>query len=685
MMIEIANILALTFSGQNILSVLIVIIVLFAFLATLAINRISILRIRKRADQTKEMSAIMQHTLSISNDYVLKLNIKEHLGVNLHGDLLPKEGITFEDSFDCIHPDDRLIYREFIMRLYHGETTTDECVFRWDMSNIQHLGDWRYMHDNCVAEYGDGRQNPPTTIFCTLRDVTEQLRQEQEEAQLTEKYRQMFEQSIVGLAFYDKDGNLLSANQRMREILKFQSDDDPYYYNHTLYQMPTFRNLLNGRHVEECHFCTKSVVIERGVNCFTEIRVHPIYNDNGEVFYITISIRDITQERELYLQNKKNDMEMQQVNEAIQQYETELLYLMETCDMRFFRTSIMDRTCTFYKAMSVAEKQISFEELVAHFPDGSFRLGLMDFANYFSVPRTDLTHMRPLFHEGEALQWNLIDSVPIFDEDGHLQGTYGIVRSVSELIEKQEQLKKETERANDSGRVKSFFMANMTHEIRTPLNSIVGFSDILPMLTTQEEKKEIIRVIMNNCDMLLRLINDIFAISSLNTGGVIIEPRKVDFAKSFNDICESLKDRVQNPGVEFLQENPYETFVVLIDNGRIQQVITNFITNAVKYTHQGHIKVGYRRETRMIEGESEDGLYIYCEDTGEGIPQEAQGRVFERFVKLNDFIQGTGLGLSICKAIADACKGRIGVISEGSGKGSTFWLWIPCEELKTDE
>ena len=681
MNIVLANILALTFTGQDIVSVLMVVIVLFAFLATWAINRISILRIRKRTDQTKDLSAIMQHTLSISNDYVLKLNIREHHGVNLYGDLLPKEGIGFEESFDCIHPDDRHIYREFIMRLYHGETSTDECIFRWDMSNKRHLGKWRYMHDNGVTEFGNGKQNPPTNIFCTLRDVTEQISQEQEDAKMTEKYRMMFEQSIIGQAFYDKDGNLLTANQKMREILKFQSEDDPYYYSHSLFEMPTFRNLLSGRYVEELFFCTKSVIIERGVNCYTEMRVHPICNESGDLYYITLSIRDVTDERELYFQNKKSDMEMRLANEAIQQYETELQYLMETCDMRFFLVTSQDKICTFHKAMSVPEKQITLEELANHFPEGPFRSGLLNGGEYFNVPRANLFRMRPLFHEGETLQWNLIDSVPFFDEEGHRLGNYGIIRNVNELIKKQEQLKRETERANDSGRLKSVFMANMTHEIRTPLNSIVGFSDILSMLSTQEEKQEIIRVIMNNCDMLLRLINDILAISSLDTGGIHIEPSKVDFAKSFNDICESLKERIQQPGVEFIRENPYETFEILVDNGRLQQVITNFVTNAVKYTHQGYIKVGYRQEARLVDGETKDGLYIYCEDSGDGIPQEAQERIFDRFVKLNDYIQGTGLGLSICKAIADACKGKIGVVSEGSSKGSTFWLWIPLEEM----
>ena len=220
-------------------------------------------------------------------------------------------------------------------------------------------------------------------------------------------------------------------------------------------------------------------------------------------------------------------------------------------------------------------------------------------------------------------------------------------------------------------------MANMTHEIRTPLNSIVGFSDVLPMLQTPEEKQEIIKVIMNNCDMLLRLINDILALSTADSSGITIEEETVDFVKTFANICQSMEQRVQNPNVQFIADSPRDALVISVDPGRIQQVITNFVTNAVKYTQEGHIKVGYDYR--------DNGLYIYCEDTGTGIPKEAQKRVFERFVKLNDYIQGTGLGLSICKAIADKCHGKIGVDSEGEGKGSTFWMWIPCEEQKKQE
>ena len=676
MSIAILHINSFAFAMPDAVSMLMVMIMGIAFLIAWAINRLVLMRIRMGVGKSREISAIMQHTLDRSESYVLKLDIARRHAINVHGHLLPEEGIGYQESFGLIHPDDLNAYRAFIQRMVSGETTTDECVFRWDMSGSQRLGQWRYMHDQGIAER-EKETGKVRNIFCTMTDCTEEVLREQEEQEMANKYRMMFEQSIIGLAFYDKDGHLLTANKKMRDILKFQSEEDPLFYKTSLFDMPSFRNLLYNRHVEDLYFCTKSIIIERGVNCYTEIRLHPIYNDNGELHYITFAIRDVTQERELYLQNKKNSRDIRQANEAIRQYENEIQYLMDTCNMRFFRCSRAERACTFYKGMTTEVSKMSFDKLIEHFSDSPFRQGLMEYDTYFSVQRTELTKMHPLFHEGDEMQWNYIDSVPFFNENGEMEGTYGIVRNVNDLVKKQEELKQETERANDSGRLKSVFMANMTHEIRTPLNSIVGFSDVLPMLSTTEEKQEIIRVIMNNCDMLMRLINDILAISAVDDSGIKIIPREVDFAKSFDDICESLKTRIQEPGVTFIKDNPYTTFVTQIDNGRIQQVITNFVTNAVKYTHQGHIKVGYR-----YEGQS---LYIYCEDTGAGIPKEHQTKIFDRFVKLNDFVQGTGLGLSICKAIADGCHGQIGVESEGDGCGSTFWMKVPCEEIRSEK
>ncbi len=666
--------------GVDSMSVLMTFLTFLAFAIGWAVNRISILRIRKNSARTKELSTIMQHTLNTSNNYVLRLNLVDRYAVNMHGDFLPPEGMGYEESLNYIHPDDRILYRDFLIRLLNGAKTS-ETIFRWDRSLGKHEEDWCYIRDVGIAEYANANQDRPINFFCTLTDQTEQVLKEKEEHELTDRYRRTFDQSIVGLAFYDDKGNLLTANKKMREILKFQSEDDPYYYQSTIFDKPYFRDILHNHQAEELHFCTKTVIIERGVNCYTEMQVHPINDEKGQLLYITFSIRDITEERNLYLENKKNDEAVVEQSQAIERYEQELQYLMENCDMRFFRINAKDHICTFYKTMKMPEIKMTLKEVMTHFVDSSFIKGLKSYEQYFNVPRTELTRMRPFFHESKEMRWNFIESIPSFDEKGHFTGTYGIVRNVTPLIEKQELLKEETERANQSGLRKSTFMANMTHEIRTPLNAIVGFSDVLPMMSTPEEKREIIHVIMNNCDMLLRLVNDVLAVSDLDNNGIEIFPSKTDFVASFNDIATSLAQRVQMPGVAFLKESPLTKFITILDSGRIQQVITNFVTNAIKYTQQGHIKIGYELQHRN----GKNGLYLYCEDTGTGIPKEAQAKVFDRFVKLNDYVQGTGLGLSICKAIADSCHGDIGVFSEGNGKGSTFWFWLPCEEITENE
>ena len=247
-----------------------------------------------------------------------------------------------------------------------------------------------------------------------------------------------------------------------------------------------------------------------------------------------------------------------------------------------------------------------------------------------------------------------------------------ITVDTTKLEQAKEQLEAVTQLANESVRLKSGFMASMTHELRTPLNAIIGFTGVLDVLQGTPERAEYVRIIRNSSDMLQRLINDIIEASPITGGTIAIKPEKIDFAPAFDDICLTLEQRVKGTDLQFITENPYDTLVTTLDIERIQQVLTNFVTNAVKFTKQGHVRLGYRYEKH--------GLYLYCEDTGAGIPKDKQQVVFERFVKLDEFVQGTGMGLAICKSIADSCGGDIGVISRGEGKGSTFWLWIPCEE-----
>ena len=232
------------------------------------------------------------------------------------------------------------------------------------------------------------------------------------------------------------------------------------------------------------------------------------------------------------------------------------------------------------------------------------------------------------------------------------------------------ELKEMKERAELSDRLKSAFLANMSHEIRTPLNAIVGFSELLLDCDDPDERAECGRMIESNNELLLRLINDILDLSKIESG--ILESKRVKF--SITQLCDELYrmmlQKMSNVDVKLLQEKLPHDYYVFLDRDRLKQVWMNFLTNAMKCTRSGYIRMGF-----SIENE---GLRFYVEDTGCGIPKKLHGQVFGRFQKLNEFTQGTGLGLAISKAIVEAAGGEIGFISE-PGVGSTFWGWVPCE------
>lgn len=650
--------------------IILVTIVILVFLIVIVYNRIILQRIRRASRLSRQTSNLMQQALKSCETNVIMYDPAKDYTFKLYGHMIPDRGITSDEWKAHVHPDDLPDALHCIRQVISGKEKEKEFNYRWNFNFEEGEPRWGYLHNYSIGEYVSGISRP-NVVISTLVDETELMLQQEKEKELTEKYKLIFENSIIGLSFYSADGWLIDANKKMRELCHFDSDDyDTYFSNTNLFDAPPFHENVDRNHVEEFWVCSKNDYND--LHIYLEIRLHPIHDKNGKLTYIAIAIRDISEERDLYLQSKLNDEQIKKANEDIQRYEMELQYMMEAIDMRAWRIDYLEKKVQFMKGLSEIVKELTFDEYITYFiGDDQLDVAkkLTEPELYFTTPMSILRNMRPLFHSTDEVQWNQINSLPILNDEGKLIGAFGLIRNMTRFYKAQELLKQETQRAIESGRLKSVFLANMTHEIRTPLNAIVGFSDLLQMMTTAEEKKEIIHVIHNNCDMLLRLINDIMAISSMDANGLIMKPADVDFAKAFNDICQTLAQRVENPNVQFIKENPYQTLQTRLDMGRITQVITNFVTNAVKYTQNGHIKVGYRIQ--------DNGIYMYCEDTGTGIPKEKCPQVFERFVKLNDYVQGTGLGLSICKAIAERCNGKIGVDSE-VGQGSTFWMWIPC-------
>lgn len=647
-------------------------------------------RVRRRVHQSVVSAAttyeMMEKALKIADNDVVIYDIQKGTIRRLRGSLFTTAEMPASEFSKHLHPDDVAQALATVHQLIDGKKQSVEYSYRWNISADGEEPEWLYIRNNSVTEYVAGNSKP-VSIISVLVDETDIRRQQLEEEGLTQRYMQIFEGSIVGLSFYSPEGWLLASNKMMREICHFDSDEgDAFFSKVNLFDIAPFNEVLDRYHPNEYLACSLSVVPERDMYIYLEIGVHPIYDEEGKLIYLSVAARDISEERDLYIQAKKNDLEIQKINESIQLYEKELRYMMETCGLQAWRISLERNVIEFYSGLSTVDRQFTLQELKSMFSHQEDEI-VRSLDNPTEAIAKPLSYIGPMNADvisgHREPQWVQINSIPEYDEEGQLKGAFGIWRNIHQLMHKQELLKQETERANDSGRMKSAFLANMTHEIRTPLNAIVGFSDVLPLLTTSEERQEMINLIMDNCDMLLRLVNDMQDAAKLDVSGTVeIVPMKTDFSKYFDHLCQQLKERMREPAIEFLTDNPYPTYVTVLDEMRIRQVYTNFVTNAVKYTHQGHIKVGYRKEWREENGESLEGLYLYCEDTGDGVPKEMQDKLFERFFKLNDYIQGTGLGLSICKAIAKASHGQIGMHSEGQGQGSTFWMWIPCQEIK---
>ena len=646
---------------------------------TLLLSRLIRIRVQKAIDKSKDINNMMTQALSMGNYYVIEHDLRNHLAHNVYGNLLPAEGMTADEFKERIHPEDRNDFDKALQNTMGGPKSA-ELKTRWNAGTPE-KPEWRYLHGNSILELENGK---PRYIVNSVKDVTHDIMEERNTRQTGERYIKIFMTSLISMSFYDAEGKLLGYNEKMSKLCGIDIIGDTMFRQTHLKDMPLLRGEwdFSSKPHEEYYVCQHLVIPQAGIDKYIEFRIFPVI-DNDHIIYYIITSRDITDERLLYLEQRKHDIEMHKISDAANTYENQLQYLLEKSKMFVWRFNLKDKAIHLSRSLRKVEFSFSRQDYMNGMDpneredaDNNLFQVMMKGKEFNAIHRFDRTPVNP------EPSWHALSGIPIRDSEGNLTAYFGVARDITELVSIQQKLKEETARAEDSGLLKSAFLANMTHEIRTPLNAIVGFSDLLPVVDTQEERMEFIRIIRNNCDMLLRLINDILEASNMGQA-LAIKPAECDFAQVFNDICQTLAQRVQEPGVEFIKDNPYTTFRTSLDKGRVQQVLTNFVTNAVKYTHEGHIKVGYRQEARSIgNSKPQNGLYFYCEDTGAGIPKEKQASVFERFVKLNDFVQGTGLGLSICKAIAERCSGEIGLTSEGEGYGSTFWLWIPCEKIE---
>lgn len=265
-------------------------------------------------------------------------------------------------------------------------------------------------------------------------------------------------------------------------------------------------------------------------------------------------------------------------------------------------------------------------------------------------------------------RWYTIQSMAI----KWLDGRWAIMELATDITTRKQgelELIQAKEKAEESDRLKSAFLANMSHEIRTPLNAIVGFSSLLVETDEAELRHVYMSLVQENNELLLNLISDILDISKIEAGMIDLVMGRVDVPQLCREVIATFSHKKRDSAVELRFDENSPQIVIDADKNRIVQVLSNFLTNALKFTTKGSITLSYSLE-------DENQVRFCVTDTGKGIPDEQKHEIFNRFVKLDSFVQGAGLGLSICQSLVNRMGGKIGVESR-EGEGSCFWFTHP--------
>lgn len=537
-------------------------------------------------------------------------------------------------------------------------------------------GVWGYIWVDMVREHRNWC-NEDYQWFVSLGNIISicmELRRSESEARLEKAYLQNIYKNLpAGIELYDKDGFMTDLNDKEMEIFGLRHKEDVIGLN--LFDNPLLPQGLKdklkaGAPIDmsfnydfdrlDGYYSTSRTGTISLISKFA-----PLYDALGNLINILLINIDNTETTNAY--------------SKIQDFEEFFTLIGNYAKVGYAHFNALK--CDGYAVNSwyrnVGEKEgTPLNEIIkvhSHFHPDDRRMMLRFFDQVLIREASHLRRDVRILREDGTYTWTRVN-VMVRDfrpEDGIIDMVC-VNYDITELKETERKLIAARDKAEELDRLKSAFLANMSHEIRTPLNAIVGFSSLLTETEDMKDRKQYMAIVQENTELLLQLISDILDLSKMESGAFEFVKSDTDVNLLCSEIIRSLRMKVP-AGVELVFEECLPGCHVWADKNRLNQVISNFINNALKFTFSGSITLGYYRQT--------DGyLRFYVRDTGMGIPKNKIKTVFDRFVKLNSFVHGTGLGLSICKSLVEQMGGTIGVESE-EGEGSCFWFTYPYQEM----
>ena len=537
-------------------------------------------------------------------------------------------------------------------------------------------GVWGYIGVDMVREHRNWC-NEDYQWFVSLGNIISicmELRRSESEARLEKAYLQNIYKNLpAGIELYDKDGFMTDLNDKEMEIFGLRHKEDVIGLN--LFDNPLLPQGLKdklkaGAPIDmsfnydfdrlDGYYSTSRTGTISLISKFA-----PLYDALGNLINILLINIDNTETTNAY--------------SKIQDFEEFFTLIGNYAKVGYAHFNALK--CDGYAVNSwyrnVGEKERTpLNEIIkvhSHFHPDDRRMMLRFFDQVLIREASHLRRDVRILREDGTYTWTRVN-VMVRDfrpEDGIIDMVC-VNYDITELKETERKLIAARDKAEELDRLKSAFLANMSHEIRTPLNAIVGFSSLLTETEDMKDRKQYMAIVQENTELLLQLISDILDLSKMESGAFEFVKSDTDVNLLCSEIIRSLRMKVP-AGVELVFEECLPGCHVWADKNRLNQVISNFINNALKFTFSGSITLGYYRQT--------DGyLRFYVRDTGMGIPKNKIKKVFDRFVKLNSFVHGTGLGLSICKSLVEQMGGTIGVESE-EGEGSCFWFTYPYQEM----